>query len=466
MLSFLLTPLYTGVLPTIEYGEISIIFAWFAIFNVILAYGMETAFFRFYNNEDNKEKVTSTALISIVVTTICFVIFAYLFQVSIADWVSMPVKYIRYAILILALDALVIIPFAWLRANGKPTKYALVKILNVVTNILINLLFLLALPQVAKGNPDGILASLYIPDFEISYIFIAMIIASGVTLLLMITLYLKSNYHFDLSLWKRMMHYAWPVLIAGIAYTINEMANRILLDELLPQEIARSEVAKFSACLKLALFMTLFATAFRLGIEPFFFSHAKTDEPQKAYAQITNYFVILGSAILLTVVVFSDLLKVIVVQNKILWEAMDVVPILLLASFCLGIYHNLSVWYKITDRTRYGAYISSVGAALTLLINLILIPKIGYMASALATLAAYASMMALSYYFGKKHYPIPYNMRKIVFYGGISIIFSALSFYVFNRNLMVGSLLLLLFLGLIYKLEGDTLKRLFLKNEN
>ena len=466
MLSFLLTPLYTGVLPTVEYGEISIIFAWFAIFNVILAYGMETAFFRFYNTEENKENVTSTALISIVVTTICFVILAYLFQISIANWLSMPVKYIRYAIVILALDALVIIPFAWLRANSKPTKYALIKILNVATNILMNLLFLLVIPSFAKEDSNNILASLYIENFEISYIFIAMIIASGVTLFLMISLYLKNKYHFDKSLWKRMMRYAWPVLVAGVAYTINEMANRILLDELLPEEIARSEVAKFSACLKLALFMTLFATAFRLGIEPFFFSHAKTENPQKAYAQIANYFVILGSAILLAVVVFSDLLKIIFVQNKVLWEAMDVVPILLLASFCLGIYHNLSVWYKITDRTRFGAYISSIGAVLTLGINFILIPKIGYMASALATLAAYGSMMTLSYYFGKKYYPIPYNMRKILFYGGISILLSALSFYVFDRNLIAGSTLLLLFLGLIYKMEGETLKRLFLKNED
>ena len=182
---------------------------------------------------------------------------------------------------------------------------------------------------------------------------------------------------------------------------------------------------------------------------------------KRPYAQITNYFVILGSAILLVVVVFSDVLKVIFVQNEVLWEAMNVVPILLLASFCLGIYHNLSVWYKVTDRTKFGAYISSIGAVLTLLINFILIPKIGYMASAIATLMAYGTMMGLSYYFGRRYYPIPYNMRKIVFYGGLSILFSILSFYVFNRNLIGGSLLLLLFLGLIYKLEGNKLKTIF-----
>ena len=290
-----------------------------------------------------------------------------------------------------------------------------------------------------------------------------MIVASAVTFLLMLGLYFKSKFTIDIKLWKRMLVYAAPVLVAGLAFTINEVFDRILLEYLLPEDIAKSEVGMYSACYRLALFMTLFGTAFRLGIEPFFFSHSKSEHPQKAYAQITNYFVILGSIILLAVVVFADVLKVLFVRDEAYWEAMSIVPIIVLASFCLGIYHNLSVWYKITDQTKFGAYISSIGALLTLVINLALIPKLGYMASALATLVAYGSMMSLSYYFGKKYYPIPYNMRKIVFYGGLSILFSVLSFYVFNRNLIVGSLLLLLFLGLLYKLEGDKLRNIFFK---
>ena len=230
--------------------------------------------------------------------------------------------------------------------------------------------------------------------------------------------------------------------------------------------VSESEAGKYGACYKLALFMTLFGTAFRLGVEPFFFSQAKEKDPQGTYAQITNYFVIIGSLILLFVVVYIEVLAKLLIPNSAYWEALEIVPIILLASFCLGIYHNLSVWYKITDRTKFGAYISSIGALLTLVINLALIPKLGYMASALATLVAYGSMMTLSYYFGKKYYPIPYNMRKIVFYGGFSILFSALSFYMFNRNLITGSLLLLLFLGLIYKLEGDKLRTIFLKRED
>ncbi len=461
-MSFLLLPLYTGILATTGYGEVSIIFAWFAIFNVLLAYGMETAFFRFYNGEDDKQTVVSTSLVSILVTTILFVFVSFLFQKGISSAIDIPLKFVQYSIVILALDALVIIPFAWLRANEKPMNYAIIKILNVAINLGLNLFFLLLLPKLAANNPEDILSALYKPDFEISYIFIAMLISSAVTLVLMLKLYIRANFKFNKYLWKRMMKYSLPVLIAGIAFTINEVSNRILLDELLPEQIARSEVGKYSACLKLALFMTLFGTAFRMGIEPFFFSHAKTENPQKTYAQITNYFVILGSFILLAVVVFADILKVLFVRDEAYWDAMEIVPIIILASFCLGVYHNLSVWYKITDRTKYGAYISSTGAVLTLLINFIFIPKIGYMASAIATLVAYGTMMSLSYYFGRKHYPIPYNLRKIAFYGGLSILFSALSFYVFNRSLIAGSILLLVFLGLIYKLEGDKLKVIFL----
>lgn len=466
MLSFILVPLYTKVMPPGSYGEVTLIYAWFAIFNVILAYGMETAFFRFYNSSEHRKNVTGTALISIGVSTIIFALVAFLFKERLASVLNIEFRFIEYVIYILALDALVIVPFAWLRANEQPMRYALVKILNVVINLGLNVFFLLILPGLAKNNPQTLLAAIYVEDFEISYIFISNLAASGVTLLLMSRLYLLSKYVFDRHLWRRMMRYALPVMIAGVAFTINEVFDRVLLSELLPADIAKSEIGKYSACYKLALFMTLFATAFRLGIEPFFFSHASTEEPQKAYAQITNYFVVLGSLILLVVVVFADLLKQVFILDPAYWEAMPIVPVILLASFCLGIYHNLSVWYKVTDRTRFGAYFSLSGAVVTILINYFLIPSLGYYASAFATLAAYALMMLLSFYFGKKHYPIPYNYRKIVFYLGLSILFSGLSFYLFNRNLVIGSLLLLVFLGLMYRMESEILKRIFLKRKS
>ncbi|WP_299533781.1 oligosaccharide flippase family protein [Ulvibacterium sp.] len=463
MLSFLLLPLYTALLNTAGYGEVSVIFAWFAIFNVLLAYGMETAFFRFYSQEEDKNKVISTSLLSILGTTGFFVFVALLFQESMAEITGIAVQYIRYAIFILALDALVIVPFAWLRANERPTRYAVIKILNVSLNFGLNVFFLLFLPKIVHGNPGGLLSGLYRENFEISYIFISNLIASGVTLTLMSHLYLRQPFFFDKPLWHKMIRYSMPIMIAGVAFTVNEVFDRILLEWLLPEDIAKSEVGKYSACYKLALFMTLFATAFRMGIEPFFFNHFKTENPQKAYAQVTNYFVVLGSIILLSVVVFADVLKVIFVRNEAYWEAMSIVPLIVLASFFLGIYHNLSVWYKVTDKTKIGAYISLIGALLTIVINMAFIPRFGYTASAVATLVAYGSMMTMSFFFGRMYYPIPYNFRKIIFYLGLSILFSVLSFYVFNRDLILGSILLLLFLGLIYKMENDKLKQIFFK---
>lgn len=465
MLSFLLLPLYTGILATAGFGDVSIIFAWIAIFNVLLAYGMETAFFRFYHGDEDKEKVVSTSLISILVSTGVFFVIALLLQNTMASATGIDIKYIKFTIFILTFDALVIIPFAWLRANERPMKYAIIKIVNVVINFGLNIFFLIYLPGIAEGNPEGLLSNIYSPNSEIAYIFVSNLIASGITLAFMLNLYFESKYIFNRELWNRMMRYAWPVLVAGIAFTINEVFDRIMLEHLLPEDIAKSEVGKYSACYRLGLFMTLFATAFRMGIEPFFFSHSDSENPQRTYAQITNYFVIIGSIILLGVIVFADVLKVLFVTNEEYWDAMSIVPIIVLASFFLGIYHNLSVWYKVTDKTRYGAFISVIGAIITIGINFFFIPHIGYIASAIATLLAYGTMMTLSYYFGKAHYPVPYNFRKILFYLGLSILFSVISFYGFNRSLYAGIPLLIIFLGIVYKLEKDKLEQIFLSNK-
>ncbi|MDF4201529.1 polysaccharide biosynthesis C-terminal domain-containing protein [Maribacter sp. SA7] len=460
MLNVILVPIYTGVMQPGSYGEVVVIFAYFAIFNVFLAYGMETAFFRFYKDSENKKKVVSTSLLSIAGSTLLFLLIGFLFKGPLSNFLEISLDYIGYVFWILALDALVIIPFAWLRANEKPMRYAVIKLINVVMNLGLNSFFLLLLPKLALNN-EGFFSSIYKPDYEIKYILIANLVSSAVSLLLMSKVYLRRPYVFDMVIWKKMIKYAMPVMVAGIAFTVNEVLDKILLEKILPVEIASDEVGKYGACVKLAVFMTLFATAFRMGIEPFFFSHSDTKHPQKAYAQITNYFVVLGSIILLAVVVFSDVLKVLFVRDEAYWEAMPVVPLILLAAFFLGIYHNLSVWYKVTDRTKFGAYISMIGAVLTIIVNLIFIPYFGYMASAVATLLAYGTMMLLSFYFGRMYYPIPYNFRKIIFYLGISILFSTLSFYIFDRNLFVGIPLLILFLGLVYKLEFENLKKLY-----
>lgn len=456
MLSFLLVRLYTGILPTAEYGEVSIVLSWMVFFNVILSYGMETAFFRFYSAESDKENVIATSTISIFWSSILFLFGALLFRNTLAAWAHVDVQYITFSIWILVLDALVIIPFSKLRANKKPMIYAIIKIGNVAVNLLLNLYFLLVLPKIYADSPDSFLGNMYIDNFEIGYIFVSNLLASLLTFVVLSPNYISLKRNFDTALWKKMMGYGLPILIAGIAFAVNEHFDKILLGYWLPDNIAKSEVGAYSACYKLGLFMVLFATAFRLGIEPFFFSHASNENAPQTYAMITKYFVIFGSLILLGVIVFADILKFLLLDDA-YWEAMKVVPLIILANFFLGIYNNLSVWYKLTDKTIIGAYISIVGALFTMLLNYILIPTFSYYGSAIATISAYGSMMLISYILGKKHYPIPYDMEKIGSYLGISIVFSVISFYGFRENYFVGIPLLLAFLYFIYHNEKTTI---------
>ncbi|WP_027394409.1 lipopolysaccharide biosynthesis protein [Aquimarina latercula] len=458
MLSFLLVPLYTNQLPTEEYGKVSIIFSYFVLFNVILAYGMETAFFRFFNKESNKEKVVSTSAISLVASSLIFLVIAILLREQISIWTDIKLEYINLVIWILLLDALVIIPFSWLRAKERPIRYAIIKITNVAINFGLNIFFLLYLKQLSFHF--SLFNWICKDDYEISYIFISNLIASGFVLIVLLPFYIKIKYHFDKVLWKKMMRYALPILIAGIAYSINETFDRILLDKLLPENVAEHMVGVYSACYKLALFMTLFATAFRLGIEPFFFNYADNKNASETYARITKYFVILGSFIFLFVIVFVHLLKIVFLRDVAYWEAVKIVPFILLANFCLGIYHNLSVWYKVTDRTRFGAYISVFGAIITLLLNFLLIPKYTYVGSAIATLAAYGTMMLVSWYLGRKYYPIPYDLKKMGMYLSLSISFSIISFYVFDSNYMISIPLLVVFLVVLYASEKKELKQI------
>lgn len=457
MFSFLLVPLYTNLLPKGEYGKVTIIFSWMIFFNVILAYGMETAFFRFYNKEEDKKMVVETSMVSIFWTTILFLVAALLFRTTLADWSGIDSQYITYSIWILALDALVIIPFSKLRALQRPIMYAIIKIGNVLVNLLLSVLFLVYLPKLSELNPTGLVSSFYIENFQIGYIFLANIIASLLTFVVLSPDYIFLKWRFDFKLWKKMMVYGLPILVAGIAFAINEQFDKILLDKLLPHNIAADEVGVYSACYKLGLFMVLYRTAYTLGIEPFFFSHAKNENAPQTYAMVTKYFVIFGSFIMLSVIVFADVFKLILLQDESYWVAMKVVPLIILANFCLGIYTNLSVWYKLIDKTYVGAYISIVGAIITLVLNFMLIPTMSYVGSAIATLAAYGSMMLISYYLGNKFYPIPYDFKKIGSYLGLSILFSVVSFYGFRENYFVGIALLLLFLYVIYHFEKETI---------
>jgi O-antigen/teichoic acid export membrane protein len=462
MLSFLLVRLHTDLMPKADYGEVTILLSWMVFFNVLLSYGMETAFFRFYNKEEDKDKVVETATVSIFWTSVIFLSLALLFRRTLALWAHVDIQYVTFAIWILVFDALTIIPFSKLRVLQRPLTFAIVKIANVMLNLGLNVYFLLFLPKIATSYPDSFLSSFYIEDFQVGYIFIANLISSFATVLFFIPNYVLLKWKIDSGLWKQMLGYGWPILFAGMAFGINEHFDKILLSDLLPKNIAKSEVGAYSACYKLGLFMVLFRTAYTLGIEPFFFSHSKNENAQQTYALITKYFVIFGSVILLGVVVFADLLKLILIPSSQYWEAMKVVPLIILANFFLGIYTSLSVWYKLIDKTKVGAYISVVGAVITLVLNYLLIPKFSYMGSAIATLAAYGSMMTISYLLGNKYYPIPYDKKRIFGYLIVSISLSGLSFYVpmFRESFIFGGAAILIFGYFVYYNERDTFERL------
>jgi O-antigen/teichoic acid export membrane protein len=464
MISFMLNPLYVDRLPKQEFADVSIVFAWLVFFNVILSYGMETAFFRFYNKEENKKSVISTATVSIFWSSISFLFLALIFRNTLSHWAEIKVEYITYTIWILVLDALVIIPFSRLRATKRPMQYGIIKIANVSLMMLLNLFFLIFLPEIAESNPEGFFNTIYFENFQVGYIFISNLIASLLTFIVLSPDYFKINWKFDFNLWKQMMQYGYPILIAGIAFAINEHFDKILLDWM---NVPKADIGAYSACYKIGMFMVLFRTGYTLGIEPFFFSHASNENAPQTYATITKYFVIFGSFITLFVIIFIDLLKLLLVPSEEYWDAIKVVPLIVLANFFLGIYTNLSVWYKLIDKTKIGAYISIIGAIVTLALNYLLIKEFSYYGSAIATLAAYGTMMIISYKMGQKKYPIPYEINTILKYLGLSIAFSAIAFYIpyLRENYLVKFVLLSLFLYFIYRNEKETLLKIIKRKQ-
>jgi O-antigen/teichoic acid export membrane protein len=464
VISFLLVGLHTDLMPKVAYGEITILLAYMIFFNVILSYGMETAFFRFYHKQENKKEVVSTATVSIFWSTILFLCVTLLFQKTLAGLLNVDKEYVNYAIWILAFDALVIIPFSKLRAEQRPIKYSVFKISNVIINMLLNIFLLAILPKLAHANPLGFWSTFYFEDYQIGYVFLSNLIASLFTFVLFMPHYFQPNWMFNKGLWKQMLNYGWPILFAGLAFGINEHLDKILLSEWLDPATAKAAVGAYSACYKIGLFMVLFRTAYTLGIEPFFFSQAGNANAPQTYATITKYFVILGSLILLVVVVFADVVKFFLVRQPEYWEAMTIVPLIIIANFFLGIYTSLSVWYKLIDKTIIGAYISAVGAIITLSLNYILIVKfnLSYIGSAIATICAYGSMMVISYYLGREKYPIPFEMKKILTYLFASITLACISFYVdiLRQTFVFGILAIIGFSYYIYKNEKEVILRI------
>ncbi|MAW96039.1 MULTISPECIES: oligosaccharide flippase family protein [unclassified Leeuwenhoekiella] len=453
IMSVVLVYLHTDKLETSGYAENTSFYIGAAFLNVLLTYGMETAFFRFFSKAEDKQRVYSTVLIALTTTTLIAFGLLWLLKTPITEALELPVQYFGYLLGVVILDALVVAPFAYLRAKGKALRFAGIKLINLAIYVILNVTLLWAIPYFELQF------SWYSTSEYLIYIFFANLAASAVTFLLILPDFFKTELVFDKQLFGQLWRYGWPVLIAGLAFVVNENLDKLLLGNILDKDI----MGAYSGCYKLAVFMTIFIQAFRLGAEPFFFNHASSKNAPVTYATILKYFTITGAFGLMIIVCFIDFFKDLLIGNSDYFIALEIVPYILLANLFLGIYHNLAVWYKLTDKTLYGMYFSLLGAALTIGLNWYFIPKIGFMASAYATVVAYGAMMGISYYFGQRHYRIPYNTLRIVLYLVLAMGGALLSFYLFRGNYAVSIVTLVLFAGITIAWEGRELKRILTK---
>ncbi|MFH1936884.1 MAG: oligosaccharide flippase family protein [Bacteroidota bacterium] len=477
-LNYLLVPLYTyGILTPAEYGVVNVFYSYSALLMVILTYGMETAFFRFSETHPDRKMVFSTGLTSILVSSGLFLILTNLFPSTIATWIDYsqyPVFIIWFA-WILALDAIAAIPFAKLRADNRPGRFALVKSVSILSNVFLNLFFLLLCPWIYKHHGESFGGQLidlfYRPDWTIEYIFISNLIASLVTLVMLLPQVLRIKWAFDPVLWQRMLIYALPLLIAGMAGIVNETFDRLLLRYLLPSDIAEDQVGIYSACYKIAVLMVLFIQAYRFAAEPFFFAQMKNKDAKEVYARVMDYFVISVSLIFLVTMLYLDYVFIYFIGAD-FRSARNVIPILMMAKLFLGIYFNISIWYKLTGKTMWGALITIAGDIVSVGLNIYWIPRspdhliYGYLGSAWATFFCYATMMLLGYLIGQKYYPIRYNLRKVI---GFPLL--AASVYIVSRilaventlsGILINTSLFILFLAIIAFVERKDMVSLWL----
>jgi O-antigen/teichoic acid export membrane protein len=423
-LNYLLVPLYTYYFSAAEYGVVSEFYAYAGFFSVLLLFGFETGYFRFRDKESSgRDAAYSTALIFVVLVNLGFFL--------LIRWLNTPLsaalhyadhpEYVLWFATILALDAMTAIPFARLRAENKALRFASIKVTEIMITILLSLFFIVYCPKVLAQNPGSWVRQVYDPAIGVGYIFIANLLASVFKFLLLMPQFRGLAWGFDRQLFGRMLRYSLPMVVIGFAGIVNEMLDRALLKYLLPyDEVTNLKMLGiYSACYKLSILMSLFIQAFRYAAEPFFFAYAGNSDARKVYADVLKFFVIFCVFIFLMVTLFIDFFKYFIGEE--FRAGLDVVPILLLANLCLGIYVNLSIWYKLTDRTVMGAFVSLAGAALTIALNIWLIPTLGYVGSAWATLACYGTMVIVSYLLGRKYYPVAYDLKRVIGYTGLGI---------------------------------------------
>ena len=461
LLNYFLVPFYTRIFDENAYGQITELYAWVAITMVVLTYGMETAFFRFANKEKNPKKVFNTATTSLLITSLSFVgvVALFLKDISTAIKYEGNSEYIIILALIVAIDAFTSLPFAYLRFVNKAKRFSFIKITSVVVNIFFNFLFLLIIPKVLGEGVNDLF--IYKNSGLIVFVFIANLLSTITSLLLLAPELKLFKIQIDSVLLKKLLVYGLPILIIGFAGMINEVSDKILLKYLLPENIdAQAQIGIYGANYKLAILMALFIQMFRYAAEPFFFAESDKKDAKKTYSEVMTYFVIFTLFIFLGVTLFIDVFKYFIGPN--FWAGLMIVPIILAAKLFLGIFYNLSVWYKLTNKTLYGATIAVTGAIITIVLNIILIPKYGFVGSAWANFFCYLSMMIISFLWGRKVYKVNYQLKKIGAYSLLAVIIFYLSTIINIENRLLAflfnSLLLLAYVGIVFISEKQQFK--------
>ena len=416
----ILTFFYTRIFNRSEYGVVTELYAWMVLLLVVLTYGMETGFFRFSQEKDNYEKVYSTALISLFVTSTLFVLFVFVFITPVSALLNYNNNhdYIRMFAAIVAIDSFCAIPFARLRKENRPIVFSFIKIMNVIVTISVVIFLLIIAPNIYNSS-HGWFRKIYNPDYGVGYVFLANLIGSTVTLIMLVPFIIKTKIVFYREVWLKMLNYSFPLLIAGLSGSINDTLDKVILRRMIGEETGLQTVGVYGAGYKIAVLMALFIQMFRFAAEPFFFERAKYDNAKETYAFVMKYFVIIMLLVYLFINMYISGIQYIVGEK--FREAIIVVPIISMAYLLYGIYINHSIWFKLNDLTRFGIYITLIGAAITVVINVLLIPVYGYMASAWAHVASYGTMIIISFIFAEKRYKVHYNMIKIVPYFVLAI---------------------------------------------
>lgn len=467
-LNWCLVPLYTNMFPAAQYGVVTYIYTVVAFALIILTYGMETGFFRFANHDryDNPDEVYSTSLVSLGVTSTVFFALTLIFLRPISDALNCAghESYIWLMALAVAVDAYTSIPFAYLRFRKRPIRFATLKLLNIGLNIGLNLFFILLCPWLWTRCPETI-SWFYDPGYGIGYIFLANLITSALMLVLLLPDTLSVPLVFNGRLLKEMLRYSSPFLILGIAGIMNQTVDKLLLPVLISDKAeAMTELGIYGANYKIAVVMVMFIQAFRYAYEPFIFAQNKEKGADKlqAYSDAMKYFLIFALFIFLGVMFYLDIIKYFI--SPAYFSGLKVVPVIMLAELFFGIFFNLSLWYKLTDRTQWGAWFSLLGGAITVTLNIVLVPRLGYMGCAWAALTCYGVMMLASYFVGRSVYPIDYNIPRLLFYCLVAAVLYAVAMFVdFHTewaNLMFRTLLLIIYMGIVCRREHITIKQL------